>query len=411
MNKYLNILLLSFLLISAGCQAGFNRHEEKPAYEDAVEYAQSHIIVDGHVDMPYSVYNTDINIAEETDNDFDYVKAKAGGLNAPFMSIYTPSRYQITGGAKAHADSLIALVKSIATEYPEKFAIATSPEEIKRQFEKGLISMALGMENGAPIGHDLSRIEYYYDKGIRYITLTHGTDNLISDSSYDTSSTHNGLSDFGYKVVEKMNKVGIMVDVSHLSDEAFYDVMEATKAPVIASHSSCRFFTPGWERNMSDAMLKRLAENGGVIMINFGSAFISDAARASDDSIDAYLATYFDQHPQLHTNAEEYAEEYFEKHYAYATVEQVADHFDHVVNLIGIEHVGIGSDFDGVGNTLPRNLSSAAELPNLILELMERGYTEAELNKITHGNVFRVWNKVAEVAQTLNDRTITEVTN
>ncbi len=394
MKKILSfIFILSFGIFGTACE---RLETADPDYEAAEEYAHSTIIVDTHVDMAYSVYHDPVDISEETDNDFDYVKAKEGGLNAPFMSIYIPAELSIQE-ARERADSLISIVKSLPQEYPEKFAMATSPEEIKRQFEQGLISLAMGIENGTPLGTDLDRIEMYYNRGIRYITMAHSQDNLLSDSSYDTDDD-SGLTELGVEAVRRMNQIGMMVDVSHLSDSAFYEVLEVTQAPVIASHSSVRHFTPGWERNMSDDMLKALAENGGVIMISFGSSFIIDEARGSNDAIDAHLDS-LREHGE-HEITEEFADTYFEENYAYATVDQVADHFDYVVNLIGIDHVGIGSDFDGVGNTLPENLKSAADLPNLILELMERGYTEAELDKIMHENIFRVWNKVEQVAET-----------
>lgn len=407
MNKYLSIVLLFVITyFSVGCHSGFNRNENKPTLETAKEYVHNHIIVDGHVDMPNTVFEDHADISTKTDNNFDYVKAKKGGLNAPFMSIYIPSSLNVQR-ARQRADSLIMLVKGIAQDHPEKFAIATSPEEIKKQFEKGLISMAMGMENGSPIGKDLKKIETYYNKGIRYITMAHAEDNLLSDSSYDTDDD-SGLTPLGKKAVKKMNQIGIIVDVSHLSDSSFYQVMNITKAPVIASHSGVRHFTPGWERNMNDDMIKALAKNGGVIMINFGSSFLKAGARKSNDKIQAHLDSLRKHHPEEMTD--EHAKHYFESHYAFATIEDVADQIDYVVNLVGINHVGLGSDFDGVGNSLPKNLKNAAMLPNLILELMERGYTESELNKITHENVFRVWNKVEQIAQTLSSSSSSDTT-
>ena len=357
--KHLCLLLLgTFLLFSCSSE---------PDYEQrAQELAQEFIIVDGHIDVPYRLNSNWEDISKSAPGgDFDYPRAKEGGLDAPFMSIYIPVRYQETGGAKAKADSMINMVKGIASDHPDKFAIATSPQEIKSQFQKDLISLPMGMENGAPI-EELSDVQLYYDRGIRYITLAHAKDNRLSDSSYDTTeNTHNGLSEFGTKVVKEMNRTGMMVDVSHITDSAFYDVMDATEAPVIATHSSCRHFTPGFERNMSDDLIKRLGQNEGVIMINFGSNFLDSTSQNSSEQV------------------------------------QQADHIDHVVDLVGIDHVGLGSDYDGVGPTLPVGLKDVSEYPNLIAELLKRGYTENEIQKICSGNIFRVWNEANSVADSL----------
>lgn len=402
--KHLQTCLL--VLISCMVLLTCSREEN---YEDTAEkLAHEFIIVDTHVDLPYRLKANPEDVSGRTKGgDFDYERAKEGGLNAPFMSIYVPSRYQKTGGAKALADSLINMVKDLAADYPEKFAIATSPEQIERQFKQGLISLPMGMENGAPIGNDLSNIQYFYDRGIRYITLTHAKDNQISDSSYDTTHTHGGLSDFGKKVVKEMNRTGMMIDVSHISDSAFYDVMEITEAPVIASHSSARYFTPGFERNLSDSMITLLAQKGGTVMINFGSTFISDSSRVSADSIRADITHWLTQHDLDRTDpeAQEYINEYWKQNFEYATVSQVADHVEHVANLVGIDHVGFGSDFDGVGNTLPKGLKDVSAYPNLIRELMDRGFTKNDIRKICYKNIFRVWNKVNETAETLSDDT------
>lgn len=258
----------------------------------------------------------------------------------------------------------------------------------------------MGLENGTPIDENLENIDYLYGQGIRYITLTHGTDNHISDSSYDTTRTWNGLSPFGREVVKKMNETGIMVDVSHISDSAFYDVMEFSKAPVIASHSSCRHFTPGFERNMSDDMIRMLAENDGVIQINFGSNFIDSISRQQPTANSDSIAAYLEKHQISNDSPEgkKYAETYIKNNPMYSNVSAVADHIDHVVELVGVDYVGLGSDFDGVGDTLPDGLKDVSDYPNLIFELLKRGYSEEEIRKICAENVFRVWNTVEEMA-------------
>ena len=274
MKKMKHILLVSILIILSGCSN--DAALKKRAYELAHEF----IITDGHIDVPWRLNDgyEDLSIRTEG-GDFDYVRAKEGGLDAPFMSVYVPSSYQETGGAKEKADSLIDLVNRIADDHPDKFEVATSVDDVNRIFADGKIALPMGMENGAPLMDDLSNVEYFYDRGIRYITLTHGKDNLICDSSYDTTRTWGGLSPFGREVVKEMNRVGIMVDISHVTDEVINQVLDMTDVPVIASHSSCRYFTPGWERNMGDDEIRRLKDNGGVIQINYGSSFVTQASQ------------------------------------------------------------------------------------------------------------------------------------
>jgi membrane dipeptidase len=396
--KNISVVLL-LILIVVGCT------ETNQYQQQANELAQQVIIVDGHIDVPYQLKDEWVDISKAAPGlDFDYPRAKEGGLDAPFMSIYIPVEYQQTGGAKAAADSLIDMMEKIANNNPDKFAIATSPAEIQANFEKGLISLPMGIENGAPVGADLSDVQHFYDRGVRYITLAHAKDNRLSDSSYDTTADrHNGLSGYGEEVVKEMNRLGMMVDVSHITDSAFYDVMDVTEAPVVATHSSSRHFTPGFERNMSDDLIKRLGENGGVIMINFGSTFLDSVSQNSRDQVRQEIAQKIEEkglEPESE-EAQQFRSEYFQENFKFSTVEKVADHIDHVVELAGIDHVGLGSDYDGVGPTLPTGLKDVSTYPNLFAELLERGYTEEEIEKIASGNIFRVWNKVNEVADNM----------
>jgi membrane dipeptidase len=244
-------------------------------------------------------------------------------------------------------------------------------------------------------------VKYFFDRGIRYMTLTHGKDNQICDSSYDTTATWSGLSPFGEKVVAEMNRVGVMVDISHVSDSTFYDVIKTSKAPVIASHSSCRYFTPGFQRNMSDDMIKALGKNGGVIQINFGANFLDSVARKNDalrDSLEKILEEkkLTSKDPEAQPFIEQFGKQHKE---LFSDVERVADHIDHVVKLAGIDHVGIGSDYDGVGDSLPLGLKDVSTYPNLIAVLLKRGYSAEDIEKICYKNVFRVWNKVIDVSK------------
>jgi membrane dipeptidase len=334
--------------------------------------------------------------------DFDYLRAVAGGLNAPFMSIYIPAENE-TEAAREVADMLIGLVNRIVDDSPDKFAIPFSTDDVRQQFSAGLISLPMGLENGSPIGTDLEMVQYFHDRGVRYVTLTHSLSNQISDSSYDDNKQWDGLSEFGFELVKEMNRVGIMVDISHVSDAAFRDVMEVAQAPVIASHSSARFFTPDWERNISDDMIRRVAESGGVVMINFGSAFVTREANVYSlsrrDAYDAYIEENgFEKNDELQSAFDDiYARD--NGPYPYATLAETLDHFDHVVALVGIDHVGIGSDYEGVGDSLPVGLKDVSTYPNLIRGLLERDYSEDDVRKILGENLLRVWAEVEAYAE------------
>jgi membrane dipeptidase len=260
----------------------------------------------------------------------------------------------------------------------------------------------MGLENGSPVEGDLANLDALAARGIRYVTLCHSKDNHICDSSYDDSRTHRGLSPFGRDVVRRLNELGVMVDVSHVSDDTFWQVMELTRAPAIASHSSLRHFVPGFERNLSDEMVVRLAENGGVVQVNFGSTFLTAEANAHGTARRDAIGKFVDEKgiDRRGDEARAYAAGWdAENPFPRASVEDVADHIDRVVALAGIDHVGFGSDFDGVGDTLPHGLRDASMFPNLIAELLRRGYTSEEIGKIASGNVLRVMEAVERVAR------------
>lgn len=393
--------LLGLTLITLGACG----KQEPPmgAAEKARLMARQSIIIDTHVDVPYRLEEAWVDVSKATDGgDFDYPRAVDGGLNAPFMSIYTPASMEAEGTSKATAERLIDMVNGIVESAPGKFAIALSPDDIEAQFDKGLISLPMGMENGSPIEGDLKNVQHFFDRGIRYITLAHGLSNHISDSSYDDNRQWDGLSEFGEEVVREMNRIGMMIDISHVSDEAFYDVIEISDAPVIASHSSARHFTPDFERNMSDDMIKALAKNGGVIMINFGSSFLTADSNSYGGKARAAFAAYREAEgvPDTEEAAAAFRANYEVEHgsFPYATLDQVLDHFEHVIQLVGVDHVGIGSDYDGVGDSLPVDLKDVSQYPNLIQGLAGRGVNDADIKKILGGNLLRVWREVEDVA-------------
>ena len=404
--KLLVVVFAIMVIISVSCTENKDDGELR---NKANDLAQKFILTDTHVDLPYRLRIKHFRLEREylgipvstPEGDFDYERAKKGGLDAPFMSIYIPSAYQLKSDmGKVLADSLIDMIHGIVDAHPDKFALAGTPQEVEANTQAGKISLPLGMENGAPIGDSLENVKYFYDRGIRYITLTHGKDNQICDSSYDSLNRWNGLSPFGEKVVAEMNRVGIMVDISHVSDSTFYDVLKITKAPLIASHSSCRYFTPGFQRNMSDDMIKALGKNGGVIQINFGASFLDSLARVNRHLLDSLEKVLTAKGlTSRDAAAQPIIDQFAQNHVAlYSDVERVADHIDHVVKLAGIDHVGIGSDYDGVGDTLPIGLKDVSDYPNLIYVLLKRGYSDEDIEKICSKNVFRVWNKVIELS-------------
>ncbi len=399
-------IVLSALILCAIARA--QSQEDDQIMLRARALSREFIIVDTHIDVPDMLRERWEDISKRLpDGEFDYVRAREGGLKAPFMSIFIDASEEKKGTALRSADSLIDMVDKFASDWPDKFALASSVPDVLRIAGEGKIALCMGMENGAPIEGNLANVARFYKRGIRYITLAHGKDNHISDSSYDTTRTWHGLSPFGKQVVAEMNRVGIMVDVSHISDDAFYQVMEISKAPVIASHSSCRYFTPGFERNMSDDMIRLLASKGGVIQINFGSSFLTEAYRtrelAARKVIEAHLA-------ELHLTRADSAGKEYEKVYlrehplGYADVEDVVAHITHVVRIAGIDHVGLGSDFDGVGDELPTGLKDVSQYPNLIYHLIKAGYSEDDIRRICGGNLLRVWTQVENEAYMLRAR-------
>lgn len=389
--------LISLALLSTAVLTACSSTTNMPATDiqtRAKQLAQQYIIVDTHIDVPYRLHKDweDVSVATQR-GEFDYPRARAGGLNAPFMSIYIPASYERTGGGYQLANQLIDSMEALVGRAPDKFAMAHDSKDVIAQFGSSKISLALGMENGTPIEGKLENLRHFYNRGIRYITLAHSESNHISDSSYDLRRRWQGLSPFGKELVVAMNNIGMMIDISHVSDDAFYQTVAISKVPVIASHSSLRKYTPGFERNMDDDMIRALAKNGGVVQINFGSAFVTQMAnqynalrkaaakQAGVEDNDAFELAFRKKHP-----------------YPFATLDTVLDHIDHVVKLVGIDYVGIGSDYDGVGDSLPVGLKDVASYPNLIAGLLQRGYSEADIEKILSANLLRVWREVEAYA-------------
>jgi membrane dipeptidase len=368
----------------------------QPADDRAAALSQDLLVFDGHVDTPYRLSRFYEDVSEPTQaGDFDLPRARDGGLDAAFMAVYVPASLQARpDDARRHADRILDLVDRMAAT-SAALQVATSPGEVRSIARGGGVAIALSMENGAGLGGDVGSLAHFYERGIRYVTLTHSKHNRIGDASYDQSPPRwDGLSPFGREVVREMNRLGMMVDVSHVSDATAYDVLDASRAPVIASHSSCRHFTPGWERNLSDDLIRAIAETGGVVLVNFGSNFLRTGYKAREARVRDRTYGYIDSRGWSRSAPEALLHRHRQRvAHPVGTVADVADHVDRVVEIAGIEHVGIGSDFDGIF-ALPKGLQDVSHYPNLIAELLRRGYSDSDLAMIFGGNLLRVWEEV-----------------
>jgi membrane dipeptidase len=365
----------------------------------ARQLARDALIVDTHIDAPTELLVEWQDLGELTPSrEFDYPRAREGGLDVAFMSIYTSPDEDQAGTARQVANRQIDAVEAMVGRHPDKFALLTSPGDIERLRAGNHVLLALGMENGAPIGNDLTQLARFHARGVRYITLAHSASNRISDSSYDRHRAWQGLSPFGKNVVAEMNRLGIMVDVSHLSDDATRQAVELSRVPVIASHSGLRHFTPGFERNLSDELAKAIAAKGGVVQLVFGTGFVN---RQAADDMQAYFVAEAALNARNATaraagkpveDVDAFFKEWQQAHPSPATsIDAVLDQIDYAVKLIGIDHVGLGSDFDGVSGKLPEGLRNVADYPNLVAGLQARGYKDDALKKILGGNLLRVW--------------------
>ena len=393
-------------LLAAAVMLAASTVTAQDAPEAARQLAQDAIIVDTHIDAPGLLLSrwADLGV-DAPDREFDYPRARAGGLDVGFMAIYTSHGRDEAGTARQHAHNQIDAVEALAGRHPDKFAILTSPGDVDTLREGGRVLLAMGMENAGPLGDDVSQVEIFFNRGVRYIGLTHSGNNRIGDSSYTLERKWNGLSPFGREVIAEMNRLGMIVDVSHVSDETARDVIEVSTAPVIASHSGFRHFTPGFERNLDDELAKEIAATGGVIQIPFGTMFLDGQAAAD---IQAYFvaADEFERRNAELRAAGEPTEDRsaFERNWEEThpvpdiTIEPVLDQIDHGVKLVGIDHIGLGSDFDGVGGDLPENLRTVADFPHLVAGLQQRGYSDDDIRKILGGNMLRTWTAIEAAA-------------
>ncbi|MFC5412646.1 dipeptidase [Larkinella bovis] len=357
------------------------------------------LTLDTHADAPINMVKDGFDVGERHDrvrdqSQIDFPRMKEGGMDAMFFAVYLAQGPRTPAGhaeAKANALRIFQRIHDALKKHPDQAELATTPADAYRIEKAGKRAVFIGMENGYPVGEDLSLLKTYYDLGCRYITLSHFANNAICDSATDPDGPlHNGLSPFGRKVVQEMNRLGILIDVSHVSDKSFYDALEVSKAPLIASHSNARALC-NFPRNMTDDMIKALAAKGGVIQVNFVSDYLRKPSDEHRQALNAVRMSGVGRvvTPAMQAQLDAKADS-IQKRYAYerASVADIVKHIDHIVRLVGIDHVGIGSDFDGGGGV--NGMEDVTQIEALTLELVRKGYSEKDIAKIWGGNLLRV---------------------
>jgi membrane dipeptidase len=385
---------------------GGARVDEK-LWQRALKLQRSSIVVDTHNDILSFMYDDDYDIGTSSAglHQTDIARMKQGGLTAEFFSVFVDRVYAEKGGASRRALDLIDRVYRAAERHPDDLMLAYTVEDIRRAKKQGKIAALMGIEGGHAIEDSLDALRVFYRLGVRYMTLTHNNTNNWADSCCD-KAVHNGLSDFGKEVVREMNRLGMFVDISHVSDKTMSDVLDVSTAPVIASHSSARALADR-PRNIPDDLLRRIAKNGGVVMVNFYPAFISmdyyHASQARDAKLktqrDALQAQFKDDPKRLEAELKKLSDA---NPLPPVPLSVLMDHFEHVIKVAGVDHVGIGSDFDGVGDELPADMDEISKLPNITYELLKRGYSEQDVRKVLGENLLRAMAEAERVAHAAN---------
>ncbi len=410
MNKPVRKLLSVFIVLTMLALPAVSQQsaDDGKLRERAARLHREAIVIDTHNDItsPISDKGYDLGPRDASgQTQTDIPRMKEGGLDAEFFAIYVSGRYAREGGSARRAFQMIDGVYDQVRRHPDALEMAFTSDDIRRISKSGKIAALMGIEGGHAIEDSLPALRMFYKLGVRYMTLTHSNTNNWADSSGDINNKeikhHNGLTDFGREVVREMNRIGMMVDISHVADKTFWDVMAVSQAPVIASHSSARALTD-IPRNMTDEMLAAVGKRGGVVMINFGASFVNtkyvkpspeaqakiDEARrmyAGDpDRMRAEIAKITGPRPRV-------------------TLDMLIDHIAHVAKVAGIDHVGIGSDFDGVGGQLPEGMEDISKLPAITFELLKRGFSDADVKKILGENFLRTMAEVERAAKKLQD--------
>ncbi|MGD0758371.1 MAG: dipeptidase [Candidatus Sulfotelmatobacter sp.] len=416
----LRTLLVSILILSAPLlfvSAQTQAQAPPPNSGDVVVTARaralhdSALVVDTHADTPQRFLDENFDLGSTDPNDIGHIsldKARRGNLGAEFFSIWVdPETNQ--GHFARHTFDLIDSVYEQAARHPDRMMMAFSVDDIERAHKEHKLAALMGIEGGHSIENDMHLLHDYYRLGVRYMTLSWSNTNEWADSSGDINDSkvqhHNGLTDFGKQVVIEMNRLGMMVDISHVADKTFWDAIATTKAPVIASHSSARALTNA-PRNMTDEMLQAVAKNGGVVQVNFFNGFIdqnfldAEKAQANDQAaaVNAYMAQRKAEGKEVNYIEVDRIEREWMAKIPRPPLKALIDHIDHVAKVAGIDHVGLGSDFDGVSGATPQGIDSAADLPKITQALLDRGYSAGDIKKILGGNILRVFREVERVS-------------
>lgn len=405
--------ITALLVLLAACFASFGQTMPKDAdpllWQKALRIQKRAIVIDGHNDVTSPMVDDDLDLGSDTRGKFhkdgdpfhtDISRLKAGGITGEFFAIYVSGLTLKTGGAMRRAMDLIDATYREAERHPRDLSMCTTAADIRRAKAEGKICALMGIEGGYAIENSLYALRAFYRLGVRYMTLTHNVSHDWADAHGDVPK-NNGLSDFGKDVVREMNRLGMFVDISHVSEKVMNDVLDVSTAPIIASHSSARALNDH-TRNVSDAVLRRVAKNGGVIMVNFYPSFLdartnkeeNERAKRLKPEIDALKEKFKDDPDGL--NAAQ--RKLFAENPIYVTsYTRIVDHIDHIRDVAGIDHVGIGSDFDGIP-FLPAGMNGAEDLPLVTYEMLRRGYTEAQIRKVLGGNLLRAMTQMEKVA-------------
>ncbi|MGH9841520.1 MAG: dipeptidase [Blastocatellia bacterium] len=394
--KRLLIVFASGLFVML-CTASPSAQQDYEISERARKLHFSSIVLDTHIDVTPKLQTEWKFTEEHTSGHIDLPRMKKGGLNSLFFSIYMSGRVT---GPKAVNDSIerIAAVHKLARDFPDQVMLCTTAADVRRAHKQGKIAALMGMEGGHMINNSLPILRMYANLGVRYLTLTHSVNTDWADSSGDQPK-HNGLTPFGKDVVRELNKLGVMVDVSHVADKTFWDALEVSKAPMVASHSSCRALSDH-PRNMTDEMIKSLAAKGGVIQINYLDSFIDPALAAYSRKAQPLMREYMEKNPGETSFAK--AREEAAKVLGpgpKASWEKIVEHIDHAVKLVGADHVGLGSDFDG--GSMPVGMEDCSKLPKITEALLRKGYKDADIRKILGENTVRLLADVERAAAQL----------
>ena len=416
------VTLLSFLFTSVFFFGTPQQAQRKPTprttsksnrdqalWQRALAIHRRAIVIDTHNDVTTPMTNDDYDLSGTPPAPYrtSIERMKKGGLTAEFFSLYIRPWYVTHGGAARRTLDMIDSVYRAVERHPKDLMFATSAADIRRAKAQNKIACLMGIEGGHAIENSLATLREFYRLGVRYMTLTHNNSNDWADSSRDVAK-HNGLTDFGREVVREMNRIGMLVDVSHVSDKTMSDVLDVSTAPIIASHSSARALA-NRPRNIPDDLLRRIAKNGGVVMVNFYPAFLSDAYNDAENARDARIKPQRDALEAQFKDDPKRLEEELKKltdanPIPKVPMSAIIDHIDHVVKVAGIDHVGIGSDFDGVP-CLPQGIDSVADLPKITQALLDRGYTREQIHKVLGGNLLRVFRQVEAVSRRLQSKT------